>query len=75
VDGVTAKVAEEVAVLFEHDHLDPGAGKQQTQHDPGRASADHAAVDTQNRAIVLHRPLSYEARTYSLMVRPRRDAV
>ena len=43
VHGVAAEVAQEVAVLFEHRHVDPGAGKEEAGHHPGGAAAGDAA--------------------------------
>jgi hypothetical protein len=42
MDGVAAKVAEEVIVLFQHCDRDPGARQQVTQHDAGGSAADNA---------------------------------
>ena len=42
VDGVAAKVAEEVFVFFEDGDGDAGAGEEEAEHDAGRASADDA---------------------------------
>ena len=44
MDGVAAKVPQEVAVFFEHDNLDPGSGEQETEEQPSRAAADDAAL-------------------------------
>ncbi len=44
VDGVAAKITQEVRVFFEHRHGAAGTGKQQAQHQPGRAAANDAAV-------------------------------
>ena len=43
MDGVSAEVAEEVFMLFEHDDADAGAREQIAGHDAGGASADDAA--------------------------------
>ena len=40
---VTAKITEEILVLFQHDSADPGARQQKSQHDPGRPAAGDAA--------------------------------
>src|SRR5216683_4873273 len=39
MNGVAAEVAVEVLVLFEHDHIDPLARKEETENDAGRSSA------------------------------------
>jgi hypothetical protein len=41
MNGVAAKIAEEVPMLFEHNHFDAGAGQQQPEHHPGGAAADN----------------------------------
>jgi len=41
VDRVAAKVAQEIAVLFDHDGADPGASEEQPGHHPGRPAARH----------------------------------
>src|SRR6266853_1366419 len=46
LDCVAAEVAQEITVLFEHEHRDPGARQQKTEHDPGRAAAGDAAGDS-----------------------------
>jgi hypothetical protein len=43
MDGVAAEIAEEVGVLLEHHHLDPGAGEQEAEHHSRRAAAGDAA--------------------------------
>src|SRR3546814_2531196 len=42
--GIATKIAQEVAVLFEHQGLDAGACEQQAQNHPGRSAADDAAA-------------------------------
>jgi len=42
---VAAEVAQEVGVLLEHQHLDPGPGQQQPEHGPGRPAPGDAAAD------------------------------
>jgi hypothetical protein len=32
MNGVATKIAQEISVLFEHRHLDPGPREQKTQH-------------------------------------------
>ena len=44
MDGVAAKVAQEVGVLLEHDDVDAGAREQEAEHHAGRAAADDAAT-------------------------------
>ena len=39
MDGVAAKVAEEIGVLLQHEHIDAGAGEQESAHHAGRPSA------------------------------------
>ena len=43
VDGVAAKIAEEVGMFFENDDLDPGACEQEAQHNAGGATSCDAA--------------------------------
>ena len=44
MDGVAAEVAQEVAMLLEHDDVDAGAREQEAEHEPARsASYDTAA--------------------------------
>ena len=47
---VTAEVAQEVGVLLQQGHLNPGPGQQQTQHHACRAAADDRA-----RRVLRHR--------------------
>ena len=42
--GVAAEIAQEVGVLFQHDHIDAGAREQEAEHHPGRPAADDAAA-------------------------------
>ena len=42
MDGLAAEIAQEVGVLFQHDHVDPTAGEHQAQHHPGRSAAGDA---------------------------------
>jgi hypothetical protein len=44
MDGVAAKVAQEIAVLFEHIDLDPGAGEEKAEHHAGRAASHDTDV-------------------------------
>ena len=44
MDRVPAKVAEEVGVLLEDDHVDGGPGQEEAEHHPGRAAADDTAA-------------------------------
>ncbi len=46
VHGVTAEVAQEVAVFLQHRHVHAGAGEQQRQDHSGRAASHHAAGRT-----------------------------
>ena len=43
MDGVAAKVAQEIRVLLEHDDIDAGAREQEAEHHPGRSAAGDAA--------------------------------
>ena len=43
MDGVAAKIAQEVLVLLQHDHVDAGARQQQAEHHAGRTAADDRA--------------------------------
>ena len=44
MNGVAAEVAQEVAVLLQHDDVDAGARQQKTEHHPGRPAAGNAAL-------------------------------
>ena len=44
MDGVAPEVAQEVAMLFQHEYIDTCSGKQKTEHHPGRASPGNAAA-------------------------------
>ena len=44
MDGVAAKIAEEIGVLLQHDDVDAGPRQQEAQHHPGRTAADDAAT-------------------------------
>ncbi len=44
MDGVAAEVAEEVLVLFQHDHIDAGPGQEKAQHDARRSAAGNRAM-------------------------------
>jgi hypothetical protein len=58
VQGVAAEVAEEVAVLLQHQHLHPSPGQQQPQHGPGRpAPGDHTGDP--GRRLPAGRPLRH----------------
>ena len=43
MNGVAAKVAQEIAVLLEHHDLDAGARQEQAEHHPGRPAAGNGA--------------------------------
>ena len=45
MDGIAAEVAQEIGVLLQHDHIDPGACEQEAQHHPARAAAHNATPD------------------------------
>ena len=45
VDRVAAEIAQEIAVLLQHQHLHPGPRQQKAEHHPGRAAAGDAAGD------------------------------
>ena len=42
MDGVAAEVAQEVLVLFQHDHVDAGPRQQEAEHHAGRPAAGDA---------------------------------
>ena len=42
MDGVAAEIAQKILVLFQHDHIDPGASQKETEHHAGRAAAGNA---------------------------------
>jgi hypothetical protein len=39
MDGVPSKIAEEIRMLLEHDHIDASPREQESQHHPGRTAA------------------------------------
>ena len=43
MDGVAAKVAQEIGVLLQHHDVDAGAGQQETEHHAGWAAAGDGA--------------------------------
>jgi hypothetical protein len=45
MDGVAAKIAEEIAVLFEDDDRDAGTGQEPAQHHAGGTAARDGALD------------------------------
>src|SRR5262249_14244628 len=49
--GVAAKIPQEIRVLLEHDHLDPGAREQQAQHHAGGPAARDRALRDQRCAL------------------------
>src|SRR5262245_463884 len=56
MDGVAAKIAEEVPVLFKDYHLNAGAGQQQPKHHPGRAAADNTTRCMFRRHLSSYKP-------------------
>ncbi len=44
MNGIAAKIAQEIAVLFQHQDFDPGARQQIAQHHAGRPAAGDAAA-------------------------------
>ncbi len=44
VNGVAPEVAEEVLVLLQHDHVDPGPRQEKAEHDAGGAAAGDRAL-------------------------------
>src|ERR1700728_858110 len=42
MDRIAPEIAQEIAVLFQHDHLDTGTPKQVAEHHPRRAAAGDA---------------------------------
>src|SRR5215470_6055365 len=53
MDGVAAKIAEEVAVLFKDYHLDACAGEQQPEHHSRGAGADNTTGGSDLSCILL----------------------
>ncbi len=43
VDGVAAEIAQEIAMLLQHHHVDTGAGEQIAEHHAGRSAAGDRA--------------------------------
>ena len=44
MDGVAAKVAQEVSMLLEHDNVDAGAREQEAEHEPAGSAADNTTT-------------------------------
>jgi hypothetical protein len=44
MNGVAAKVAQEIGVLLKHDDVDSGTRQQEAEHEPARPAADDAAT-------------------------------
>src|SRR5687767_16035212 len=44
MDGVAAEIAEEIAMFFEHEHVESGAREEETEHHSGGAGADDATA-------------------------------
>jgi hypothetical protein len=44
MDGVAAKVAEEIGVFFEDEDFDAGTGEEETEHHAGGSASDYAAT-------------------------------
>ena len=44
MDGVAAKVAEEIGVFLQHNDVDVGAGKEEAEHHAGRSAAGDATA-------------------------------
>ena len=44
MDRVAAEIAQEIAVLLQHDDIDAGARQQEAEHHPGRPAAGDAAL-------------------------------
>ena len=44
MDDVAAEVAQEVAMLLEHDDVDAGAREQEAEHEPARSASDDTAA-------------------------------
>ncbi len=70
MNGVAAKIAQEIGVLLQHDDLDAGARQQVAQHHPGRAAAGDGAGRA-NRLIHARRPYPSPEDLTGLIVRPR----
>ncbi len=54
VDGVAAEVAQEVAVLLEHDDAHAAPGEQQAEHEAGGTAADDDAVGVEPAREIAH---------------------
>src|SRR5215475_14862318 len=53
MDGVAAKIAEEVPVFFKDHHLNAGAGEQQPKHHTGGAATDNTTRSSDVLRITL----------------------
>ena len=62
MDGVAAKIPEEVAVLFQHDDVDAGPREQKAEHHARGAAADDATAGVERRRHrVIKRRLSHRS--------------
>ncbi len=50
MDGIAAKIAEKVSVLFQHHYIHPHAGQKKAQHHAGRTASGDTAARTQGFA-------------------------
>ncbi len=55
MDCIAAKIAQEIGVLFDDDHIDSGAGEQKPEHHPGGAAANDAAPAAQRSRKLISR--------------------
>jgi hypothetical protein len=72
MDGVTAEIAQEIAVFLQHGDGHPGPGQKQSEHHAGWTPADHAA-----RCVVHVTPLSIivEFIQWPIYNDPRRSSI
>jgi hypothetical protein len=70
VDRIASEIAEEVAVLFQHPHRNPGTGKKQSRHHTRRPAADndnvnhcgfHAVHDVDGECTAPSSPMFFDA--------------
>src|SRR5260370_31615194 len=62
MNGIATEIAQKIAVLFEHDHINTRACQQKAEHHPGRTAAGDAASRFHSRCLRFQ-PVSFSGRT------------
>jgi hypothetical protein len=60
MDRVAAKIAQEIAVLLEHDNVNAGAGQQISEHHPRRPAPGDSVATAERFPAVRHEGLLLE---------------